>query len=253
MATLTGAPSVSSSADILNVTVGGVGVSSYIFKVGIDTGPDYCASLTDYGSVTEIATPITASLSAIPAGSWAKLCVLGVDAAGNLQQTATSAAWQKTCVPGQNPSLGSCSVSCPAGQVIVGAAVKSGAYMDKIGVRCQTFTNGALTGAITDGPAYSGTGGSPTTFDCSSGSTPGDYYLYRITGSNTSTYLDNITFYCRSLTNNPTTETFSKYGGIAKKTFDYSCPDTKPITSISYDSVSPYAGRILQAYCGSDL
>ena len=314
--TLSGAPSGSSSVASLNVTVGGNGVYLYKFKVGTDTTVD-CASATGYGSVTAAATPITASLSAIPAGSWAKLCVLGVDAAENWQTTATSTAWQKACVAGNYPSGGGCAVvgtgyystdgltrlscsnvpsnaaystdnsttatcpwscnvnyllnaaqtgcdyrpntqavSCPAGQVIVGAAVRSGGWMDRLGVRCQTFTNGALTGAITDGPAYGGDGGAPYTFDCSAGS-----YLYQITGGNgtgyyapQSTFLANIKFYCRSLTTDLSTDTSIQYGGSAGITpFDYSCPVSKPITSIPFDSAGAYVGRILQAYCGSNL
>ena len=306
--TLSGAPSGSSSVASLNVTVGGNGVYLYKFKVGTETTAD-CASATGYGSVTAAATPITASLSAIPAGSWAKLCVLGVDAAENWQTTATATAWQKACVAGNYPSGGSCAVvgtgyystdgltrqscsnvpsnagystdnsttatcpwscnvnyllnaaqtgcdyrantqavSCPTGQVIVGATVRSGGWLDKLGVRCQTFTNGALTGAITDGPAYGGTGGSAYTIDCSAGS-----YLYRITGSNTSSYLGNIKFYCRSLTTDLLTNTSAQYGQSAGTAFDYSCPVSKPITSISFDSAGAYVGPILQAYCGSNL
>lgn len=308
VATLSGAPNGSSSAASLNVTVGGNGVNLYKFKVGTDTTAD-CTSATGYGNETPAATPITASLSAIPAGSWAKLCVLGVDAAGNWQTTATATAWQKVCAAGNYPSGGSCAVvgtgyystdgltrqscsnvpsnagystdnsttatcpwscnvnyllnaaqtgcdyrantqavSCPTGQVIVGATVRSGGWLDKLGVRCQTFTNGALTGAITDGPAYGGTGGSAYTIDCSAGS-----YLYRITGSNTSSYLGNIKFYCRSLTTDLLTNTPTQYGESAGTPFDYSCPVSKPITSIPFDSAGAFVGRILQAYCGSNL
>ncbi|NBQ52902.1 MAG: hypothetical protein EBU49_04900, partial [Proteobacteria bacterium] len=109
VATLSGAPNGSSSAASLNVTVGGNGVYLYKFKVGTDTTAD-CTSSSGYGNETPAATPITASLSAIPAGSWAKLCVLGVDAAENWQTTATATAWQKVCVAGNYPSGGSCAV-----------------------------------------------------------------------------------------------------------------------------------------------
>ena|GEM_PF-3059758 len=305
--TLTGAPNGSSSAASLNVTVGGNGVYLYKFKVGTDTTAD-CTSSSGYGSVTAASTPITASLSEIPAGSWAKLCVLGVDAAENWQTTATATAWQKVCVAGNYPSGGSCAVvgtgyystdgltrqscsnvpsnagystdnsttatcpwscnvnyllnaaqtgcylptntaavSCPTGQVIVGATVRSGGWMDRLVVRCQIFTNGALTGAITDGPELGGDGGSANTFDCSAGS-----YLYRITGANFA-YLGNIKFYCRSLNTDLLTNTSTQYGGSNGTTFDYSCPVSKPITSIMIQPVDTYLGPILQAYCGSNL
>ena len=150
-------------------------------------------------------------------------------------------------------------VSCPDGQVIVGAAVRSGGWMDNLGVRCKTFTDGALTGDIIDGSAYGGGGGWPYTFDC-----PAGYYLYRITGGNgagssttESTYLANITFYCRSLTTDlPATaaDTSGQYGyspGITK--FDYSCAVSKPITSILIEPINSYVGRIPNVICGSNL
>ena len=250
VATLSGAPNGSSSAANLNVTVGGTDMLLYKYKVGTDTTAD-CTSATGYGNETPAATPITASLSAIPAGSWAKLCVLGVDAAGNWQTTATATAWKVYA-----------DVSCPDGQVIVGAAVRSGGWMDNLGVRCKTVANLGLPPPPTTGPAYGGTGGSAYTFDCSTVSTPGDYYLYRITGGNgagsfapESTYLGNIKFYCRSLTtNSPSTITSDQYGGSAGiTTFDYSCPDTKPITSILIEPANNYVGRIPNVICGSDL
>ena len=139
-------------------------------------------------------------------------------------------------------------VSCPSGQVIVGAAVRSGGWMDNLGVRCQTFTNGALTGEITDGPAYGGTGGEQATFGCTAGS-----YLYRNTGGNFS-YLGNIKFYCRSLTTDLLTDTSPQYGSSDGETsFDYSCPGSAPITSILIEPVVSFVGPILQANCGSNL
>lgn len=314
--TLSGAPNGSSSAASLNVTVNGSDVLFYKYKVGTDTTAD-CTSASDYGSVTAAATPITASLSGFPAGSWAKLCVLGVDSAENWQTTATSTVWQKACLAGNYTSGGSCavvgtgyystdgltrvtcsnvpsnagystnnsttatcpwscnvnyllneaqtgcdyrpntqSVSCPSGQVIVGAAVRSGGWMDNLGVRCQTFSNGALTGTITNGPAYGGGGGGAYTFDC-----PAESYLYKITGGNgtgtsppNSTYLANIRFYCRSLATDLETNTSGQYGSSAGITqFNYSCAASNPITSIPFDSAGAYVGTILQAYCGSNL
>lgn len=138
----------------------------------------------------------------------------------------------------------------------MGAAVRSGGWMDNLGVRCQTFSNGALTGDITNGPAYGGTGGNPYTFECPAGS-----YLYKITGGNGannyapgSTYLANIMFQCRSLTTDSPNATSSQYGSSTGMTaFDYSCPVSKPITSIAFDSAGDYVGLVLQAYCGSNL
>ncbi len=313
VATLSGAPSAPSSAASLNVVVGGTDVISYRFKVGVDSTID-CTAAADYSSgETPVATPITASLSAIPAGSWTKLCVIGMDTAGNWQTTATPRAWQKVCAAGNYPVQGSCAVvgtgfyssdgltrltcgtipsnssystntsttatcpwscdvnyllnpaqtacdfrpntqavSCPAGQVIVGATGRSGDWMDKLGVRCQTLSNGVLTGNITNGTGYGGSGGSAFTFDCPAGS-----YLYRITGTNgnssSTTYLANVKFYCRSLTTDLPTTNSIQYGLSGYTSFDYSCPVSQPITSIPFDSAGAYVGRILQAYCGSNL
>ena len=316
-ATLTGAPSGTSSATSLNVTVGGTNVVSYKFKVGASAATD-CSDYASYGSETVIATPITASVSSIAVGATAKLCVIGSDGSSwQLESEATYVTWTRTCSAGYYPVSGTCtvvgtgyystdglnrqsctnlpsnasytstnsitsdcawqcntnyllnsggtgcdyrpntqSVSCSTGQAVVGAYGRSGGWMDKLGVRCRSYSSGAFSGNISDGTGYGGSGGSAFTFDCPSGS-----YLYRITGGNGttvsspgSTYLANIKFYCRNLTNGTVTSTSGQYGSSAGVTaFDYTCSGSKPISSIPFDSAGAYVGNVLQAYCGSDL
>ena len=67
------------------MTVAGTGVTHYKHKVVAGT----TCSATGYGSETAVATKITDSISSLADGSII-LCVLGRDAAGNWQTTATS-------------------------------------------------------------------------------------------------------------------------------------------------------------------
>ncbi|MCX6131391.1 MAG: hypothetical protein NTX25_20305, partial [Proteobacteria bacterium] len=61
-------------------------------------------------------------------------------------------------------------LSCGSNQLIVGITGRAGSWMDKLGVRCQVFENGALTGSISSGTEYGGNGGSAMAKDCPSGS-----------------------------------------------------------------------------------
>jgi hypothetical protein len=95
-ATLSGQPTGTSSTTTLNVTVGGTGVTSYKFKVGVSTSTD-CANTTGYSGQTAVATKITSNISGLADGD-VKLCVIGADDAGNWQTeaSATSATWTKS-------------------------------------------------------------------------------------------------------------------------------------------------------------
>ena len=89
-ATISGAPSGTNNTTTLAVTVAGTGVTHYKHKTV--TGSSCTA--TGYGSETAVATNITDTISSLADGSII-LCVLGKDAAGNWQTTATSASWTK--------------------------------------------------------------------------------------------------------------------------------------------------------------
>jgi hypothetical protein len=92
-ATLTGALSGVSRITDLNVTVGGTDVATYRYKIG-STDSTNCSVTSDYFSLITSAVPITDNVSALAEGS-VTLCVLGRDAAGNSQATATVATWVK--------------------------------------------------------------------------------------------------------------------------------------------------------------
>lgn len=96
-ATLTGTPAAVSNQEILNVTVGGVLVSEYRYKLGDNTLD--CSIAAGYSTSQPITTPITDNLGA---DGNKKLCVVAVDSYGNNQAyaTATIHSWFKdTSVP----------------------------------------------------------------------------------------------------------------------------------------------------------
>lgn len=95
MAALSGAPSGSSSALALNVTVGGSDIAQYKFKIR-ENADLPCSNSSGYGAATAIATPITQSISSLADGSL-QLCVIGQDTSGTwqLEGTATIASWTK--------------------------------------------------------------------------------------------------------------------------------------------------------------
>lgn len=91
-ATISGAPTGTSNATALNVTVSGTDVNEYQYSL-VD-GTD-CSSAS-YGVWIAVATPITAPIGA---DGNKTLCVLGRDSTLNSQSTATSASWSKDTVP----------------------------------------------------------------------------------------------------------------------------------------------------------
>lgn len=99
-AILTGAPTGTNNTQNLNVTVGGTGVVSYQYKVGV-SGSTNCTLSTGYSSDVLINQNITTDITALSDGS-ITLCILGKDTAGNLQLAAssTTATWTKdTALP----------------------------------------------------------------------------------------------------------------------------------------------------------
>ena len=98
-ATISGAPTGTSSTTTLNVTVGGTNVTHYKYKLiqGSSCGT------TGYGSETAVATKITDSLTSYTNGTM-RLCVLGKNNANSSNQwqtSATSVSWTKNAT--QNP------------------------------------------------------------------------------------------------------------------------------------------------------
>ena len=101
-ATVTGQPANTNNTTTLSVTVAGTGVTHYKHKTVRGTS----CTASGYGSETAIATNITNSISSLLDGSII-LCVLGRDAAGNWQTTATSASWTKdTAAPTITATVG---------------------------------------------------------------------------------------------------------------------------------------------------
>lgn len=97
-ATISNQPAPYSNATVLNVTVGGAGVTLY--KYAVIPGSTDCG-LGSYSAMTPVATPITASLGA---DGYYTLCVKGQDAAGNFQTNFATHSWTKDVVS-PNPTV----------------------------------------------------------------------------------------------------------------------------------------------------
>lgn len=92
-ATINGQPSGSSSVTSLNITIGGTDVTHYKYK--IDSYTIDCASPSDYSAEKSVSTKITDNIAVLAPGK-VKLCVIGRDAVGNYQTTASTVIWTKT-------------------------------------------------------------------------------------------------------------------------------------------------------------
>ncbi len=146
-------------------------------------------------------------------------------------------------------------LTCPEGQVIVGASGMSNGSVVKLGVRCRAFSEGAFSGSVSDGPSFGASSGSSFSFTCPDGS-----YLYRILGGNgsdttvpESSHVANVTFGCRTLATRSTSNSslYGTSGGVSA--FDYTCSGAKPISSIAFDNEESYLGHVLRAYCSVDF
>jgi alpha-tubulin suppressor-like RCC1 family protein len=104
LATLTNTPDDPSNDVILNVTVGGSGITQYKYKVGADASTD-CSDSSGYSAATAIATHITDDISGLADGT-IKICAVGYN--GSTWQdvaAATFATWTKITQPPQNPTI----------------------------------------------------------------------------------------------------------------------------------------------------
>lgn len=62
-------------------------------------------------------------------------------------------------------------LSCNDDEVAVGLYGRSGAIVDRLGVRCATLSDGEIGTVVRDGPYYGGTGGTAFTGTCSANET----------------------------------------------------------------------------------
>lgn len=95
-------------------------------------------------------------------------------------------------------------LSCDNNEIAVGLYGRSGSIIDRLGVRCATFSENGTLGAVRNGPTYGGNGGAEFNYtganDC-----PANSVLYEVTGSLTVYSFANrtgiIRFRCKSLAN----------------------------------------------------
>jgi hypothetical protein len=93
IASLAGMPSDPSRSTTLDVTVSGSGVTHYKSKVGPTASTD-CANASGYSAAVAVATHISSDVSGYADGIL-KLCVLGIDIAGNPSANAQAYSWTK--------------------------------------------------------------------------------------------------------------------------------------------------------------
>ena len=150
------------------------------------------------------------------------------------------------------PDSGNVLLGCGVDQTVVGVYGSSGWWFDGLGVRCATVT-GTTTGTPWSGPYVGGTGGSPFTFDCPSGS-----ILYAIKGNNGTPCSTNTTllqlYQCIDLATGTLGTWSPQYGGgnlgscgpSAGGAFEYGCAAGQAIVGIEADAVvnggSTYVG-----------
>lgn len=142
---------------------------------GVNDGPSLkgYTSITDNSSTQPDPTPTPTPVPCSNAPANAHYTIPG--------EVGPSCTW--VCDTGySDDGAGSCvqvaNLDCGAGEVAVGIYGRTGMWFDKIGVRCATFSGGAI-GAATDGPAFGGNGGSAFSYDCPVGTV-----LRRIVGGN---------------------------------------------------------------------
>ena len=98
-ATISGEPTGTNNSSVLNVTIGGAGVTHYKFKIREVADPA-CSNSTGYGAEIAVATGISSNISALSDGA-IELCVIGRDSSSNWQATASATAvnWTKDGLP----------------------------------------------------------------------------------------------------------------------------------------------------------
>ena len=150
------------------------------------------------------------------------------------------------------PDDGAVVLGCGVNQIIVGVYGSAGWWFDGVGVRCAIVT-GTSTGTPWSGPYVGGTGGSPFTFDCPSGS-----ILYAVKGNNGTPCSPDTTllqqYRCVDLATGTLSDWSTQYGGgnlgscgpSAGGAFEYSCGPGTPIVGLAADAVyvnqSTYVG-----------
>lgn len=145
IAVLSGVPAAQSKTKILNITVGGVGIDNYKYKIGSASSTDCTVAGGYSGAPITVGTLITQDISAIPDGQ-IKLCVIGYKM-GTQQSfnAATSATWYKDTAP---PDI-----------IGPGIAINNGDLKSKVlPVQLKMTTNGSQFMYITNSPGCSAGG-----------------------------------------------------------------------------------------------
>jgi hypothetical protein len=131
-------------------------------------------------------------------------------------------------------------VGCLDNEVITGFSGRSGAWIDRLGVSCQTYQNGDLSGSTQTRNVIGGLGGDPFNEDCPQGSavttlTYGDFY---------SPYTGLIKFTCKSISDYSLTYSSNTYGASVYIRRSLICPHGTFLRSLDYHQVNEGSGYV---------
>ena len=147
-------------------------------------------------------------------------------------------------------------LACGTNEVAVGVYGRTGSWMDKLGVRCATYSSGVVGTIISNGASTGGSGGSAFVYDC-----PADSVLVEVSGKNGVTCSPSSTSYhqynCLNLTTNALSGLSAKYGEASpsgcpgQTAFDLSCPSGRYAYGITVDAdgTGTYVGYTLGVNC----
>lgn len=164
--------------------------------------------------------------------------------------TTSSCSW--SCDTGYAPnadytscvSLGdSTPVGCSGTEVVVGFNIRSGGWIDKLGVRCQNYNAGKPTGAVRDGTSFGGEGGSPATFDCANGEAINAIQYINITNVY-GAFAGSIRFQCKDPLKATPSSWSSWYGAGEGGSSEISCGDGAFFNWMAITASGGYAGPI---------
>jgi hypothetical protein len=126
------------------------------------------------------------------------------------------------------PAVGNL-VGCLENEVITGFSGRSGAWIDKLGVSCQIYQNGYLSGSSQTRDVLGGVNGDPFSEDCPPGSA-----VASLTYWDNSPVTGKIQFICKSITDYSVTFPSSTFGNSGDSPSTLTCPNGEFLRSLDY-------------------
>lgn len=138
---------------------------------------------------------------------------------------------------------GSTPVGCTGTEVVVGFNIRSGGWIDKLGVICQNYSAGKPTGTLRDGTSFGGEGGSEGSFLCPNGEAIYSVQYINIVNE-WGTFAGSISFQCKDPQNGTLSDWSGWYGAGAGTITKISCDAGKYFNWMAITANGAYAGPI---------